>query len=475
MFGKKTTWLFAGHALYTWWKQRELRAENAGRFLDATETRELFGAKHRGLVLDGALSRLSVEDSCRNVAVIATTGAGKTASFILPNILSQNDGSMVLTDPSGTLYERTSGDLKARGYQVHQLNPLDLAASIGYNPLSMATTFPEMQEVAHILVRTATQGAKVDPFWLQGAEEIIGILIKCLKNHVDADRYANLANLQYLLQGFGDGQGLTPFVAANAPDDATYHAFKGFISQSDKTMQGLLSQAKASLSMLGDPDIARLTAVGTFDFSALRREKTALFLIFPQNRVSYYALLANLFYTQLFHYCLDDRAYRPDSLPIYFLLDEFGHLTIPDFPTIITTTRQRKISLSIVLQSVSQLEERYGRQGAHTILNGGVASRLFFSGMDIDTASELARTIGDVHMEHMDAQGNIRIERQALMTPPALRAMRDNQVLYLFANKRPTLLTVTPYFESRDFLRRTKTDAYRPPVRKVGAVELVPL
>lgn len=475
MFGKKATWLFAGHALYSWWKSRELRAENAGRFLDATETRELFASGNRGLVIDGALSRLSLDASCRNVAVIATTGAGKTASFILPNILSQNDGSMVITDPSGTLYERTSGDLISRGYQVRQLNPLNLVASIGYNPLSMASTFPEMQEVAHILVRTATQGAKVDPFWLQGAEEIIGILIKCLKNHVDSGRYANLANLQYLLQGFGDGQGLTPFVAANAPDDATYHAFKGFISQSDKTMQGLLSQAKASLSMLSDPDIARLTAVSTFDFSLLRREKTALFLVFPQNRVSYYALLANLFYTQLFHYCLDDRLYRPDSLPIYFLLDEFGHLTIPDFPSIITTTRQRKISLSVVLQSVSQLEERYGRQGAHTILNGGVASRLFFSGMDIDTATELARTIGDVHMEQMDARGNIRIERQALMTPPALRAMPDNQVLYLFANKRPTLLTVTPYFEKRDSVRRTKTEAYLPPARKVGAVELVPL
>ena len=128
-----------------------------------------------------------------------------------------------------------------------------------------------------------------------------------------------------------------------------------------------------------------------------------------------------------------------------------------------------------MLQSVSQLEERYGKQGAHTILNGGVASRLFFSGMDIDTASELARTIGDTHMEQMDAMGNIRTERQALMTPAALRAMPDNQLLYLFANKRPTLLTVTPYFERRDFVRRTKTAPYRPPGRNVGAVELVPL
>ena len=167
--------------------------------------------------------------------------------------------------------------------------------------------------------------------------------------------------------------------------------------------------------------------------------------------------------------------FRQDSLPIYFLLDEFGHLTIPDFPSIITTTRQRKISLSIVLQSVSQLEERYGKQGAHTILNGGVASRLFFSGMDIDTASELARTIGDVHLEHMDALGNIRLERQALMTPAALRAMPDNQVLYLFANKRPALLTVTPYFKNRDFERRARMPAHRPAGRSVGAVELVPL
>jgi len=279
----------------------------------------------------------------------------------------------------------------------------------------------------------------------------------------------------YFLNSFGDGEPLIPFVAANAPDDQTYHGFKGFISQSEKTMQGMVSQAKMALSMLSDPDVAALTAANSFDFEQLRREKTALFLVFPQNRVSYYALLANLFYTQLFHFCLDDRVDAGSSLPIYFLLDEFGHLTIPDFPAIITTTRQRRISLSIVLQSISQLEERYGKQGAHTILNGGVASRLFFSGMDIETAQMLSRTIGDTHSERGDARGNVRTEREPLMTAAALRAMPDERVLYLFANKRPALLNVTPFYRRKDFKRRIQTPPYRPPSRGVGAVELVPL
>lgn len=90
------------------------------------------------------------------------------------------------------------------------------------------------------------------------------------------------------------------------------------------------------------------------------------------------------------------------------------------------------------------------------------ASRLFFSGMDIDTAAKLAQTIGDTTIERVDARGNTRFEKEPLMTPAALRAMPDDQVLYLFANKRPTLLGVKPYFERNVFVRRTKSAAAKP-------------
>jgi type IV secretion system protein VirD4 len=475
MFGKWVTRALVARSVVSWMQTRKIRSANTGRILSGKELGKMLSPKHTGLLLDGQGGRLSDDASFRNLAVIAGTGAGKTSSFILPNLLTLDRASIVATDPSGTLYARTAGDLARRGYKVYQLNPLDLASSIRFNPIDRASSATEIQEIAHVLVRTANGDAKTDPFWLSGSETIISVLIKCLKDHVEADKYANLANLYYLLNAFGDGGALTPFVAANALDDMTYQQFKSFIGQSEKTMQGIISQAKTAVGALADPDIQTLTAGKSFDFSLLRQEKTALFLVFPQNRIGYYSFLANLFYTQLFHYCLDDRAYDPRSLPIYFLLDEFGHLRVPDFPAIITTTRQRRISLSIVLQSESQLEERYGRAGAETILNGGLGSRLYFAGMDMDTASELSRMVGDVYVERMEPGGRIRSDREPLMSPAAIRAMGKNEVLFLHAGERPGLLEITPYFERKDFERRIKAAPPRPMASDVVRPSYVPL
>ena len=443
--------------------------------MDRGEERILFSPKNRGLLLDGRERRLSHEDSFRNLAVVATTGGGKSSSFIVPNILALDDASMVITDPSGALFARTAHDLKRRGFDVLKLDPLDLMGSLRYNPLARARTFPEMNEIAHVLVHTAASGRDVDPIWPAGAQDILAILIKCLKNHPQADRYANLANLQYLLLAFGDGRPLIPFVTDNAPDQATFQAFNGFLSQADRTMQGMVSQAKTAVSMLSDSQIAKLTASNSFSFEQLRTRKTAVFLVFPQNRISYYSVLANLFYTQLFHYCLDDRTYNERSLPVYFLLDEFGHFKVPDFPAIITTTRARRISISIVLQSVSQLVERYGPEGANTILNGGMANRVFLSVPDIHSAKDISAIIGEVYTNRVNQQGDVRTEHEPMVTPAALMAMSQKQALLLVSGMRPLQFEVTRYYERRDFAKRAEAKPFQGQRQPVWDVELVPL
>ncbi|MBP6625177.1 MAG: type IV secretory system conjugative DNA transfer family protein, partial [Chitinophagaceae bacterium] len=114
------------NAVRTYLMQHNRRKENAGRFLTDSEVGALLSSKHNGLVMDGARGKLSPDDSFRNIAIVATTGAGKTSSFILPNLLSLNNCSIVATDPSGALSEKAAADLQRRGYKVVILDPVHL-------------------------------------------------------------------------------------------------------------------------------------------------------------------------------------------------------------------------------------------------------------------------------------------------------------------------------------------------------------
>jgi hypothetical protein len=55
-----------------------------------------------------------------------------------------------------------------------------------------------------------------------------------------------------------------------------------------------------------------------------------------------------------------------------------------------------------------------------------MASRIYLPDMDIGTCERLARTIGVVHFERFDALGKVRIEREGLMPPAALRGILAN-------------------------------------------------
>ena len=84
---------------------------------------KLLSNSNKGLLLDGQNHRLSLKDSFTHLALISRTGGGKTTSYVIPNILklSQEKTSMVITDISGEIYEKTSGHLAKQGYKYMYL------------------------------------------------------------------------------------------------------------------------------------------------------------------------------------------------------------------------------------------------------------------------------------------------------------------------------------------------------------------
>jgi len=439
-------------------KEKNSQEKKGATFLNPKEVRQIMNLSEKGLLIDGTEKRISKDLSFTHLLLVSSTGGGKTSKYIIPNVITlagdREPCSMVITDPSGEIYEKTSAYLHQKGFTLHVLNPAQPQKSLGYNPLAKVETVTDIGEIAHILVNSANPNAK-DPFWGQGAETIIEIFIHCLKSLNQAE-FLNLHNVLYLLQNFGNRQALDNFVSTNA-NQTVFNQYKGFIGGNPNTTASFISTATTSLKMFSNTDICQMMSKDEVNFENMRKKKTALFLIVPSEKMSYYSFFLNIFYTQFFQAMMKSLPNKK-SLPVYALMDEFANIgTIPNFTTILTTIRKYHVSLSIVLQDLSQLSVRYGREEMTTIL-GNTASKLCYGGVDMNTAQYFENMIGKVYKEEKDKKsGHISYREHNLIDAQQIRTMSKDQALFLVSNKNPILLEkVLPYFQNPKFKRRVQ-------------------
>ncbi len=109
------------HGSATWGSARELNHQFA-------QKQSKILTRHVRLGLDSRKHRRSL-----NVLVIGGSGAAKTRSYVLPNILEANT-NYVITDPKSEVLLATGGYLKSKGYEIRVLNLVNLSESDGYNP-----------------------------------------------------------------------------------------------------------------------------------------------------------------------------------------------------------------------------------------------------------------------------------------------------------------------------------------------------
>jgi len=289
-----------------------------------------------------------------------------------------------------------------------------------------------------------------DKFWEAGAQKIITMILKCLKNREKLERSeVNLKDLQRELNYFLSKQ-WAEFIATYGDDDLV-DEYRGFLSGNEKTTESFLSTAQISLDSLSSENIAQFLSKNSVRFQDLRDEKTALFFQVPEQKMHYYSFILNLFYTQFFNFAM--QSLENTKMPIYTLLDEFGHQTIPHFSSIITTIRKYKVSISIILQSISQLEAKYWKSEADIIINGGISNKIFFGGADPATTRMLSEIMGTT--TQTDEQSHYKRTEQ-LLSSFNIRTLEDEQALYIYSNKLPVLLDIVPYYKNRKLLKLLK-------------------
>ncbi len=334
-----------------------------------------------------------------------------------------------------------------------------------FGRLHNVNSFTDISQTAHTLIQTASPDAK-DPFWNAGSEKILRILLQCLHN-TKTPEHKHLASLKHLLANFdltpSTPQSLTAmdrFILDNTQNDpALFQEYRSFLAGNQKTMQAILMSAEVALNAIGNPDLATLTSQNTLDFSQLKKRKTAIFILAKQQDLSYFEFLLNLFYTDLFRTLLS--SYDPSHLPVYLLLDEFGHLQLNNFDVVITTARKYKIGIWIFLQSLSQLESRYGTAKARTILDG-LQTEIYLPGQNLDVAQRLAQRLGQ------NGRGG-----RPLMSADQIISMKDKEALFFYSNYRPLKVRTKPYYKQFAMRRKSNLPAAELPHSSLKPPSLV--
>jgi type IV secretory pathway TraG/TraD family ATPase VirD4 len=416
---------------------------------------KLFSFKNKGLLIDGQNKRLSLKESFNHLALISRTGGGKTTSYVIPNIfkLASEKNSMVITDISGELFEKTSGYLAKKGYKIYVLNPEDLDESIGYNPLYYIENSIDIDELATILIRSNKESSSLSnadkEFWENSAKSVISMMVKLLLIN-NNPKHMNLANVRYLVNNFGDNGKPIKHLFDNCGDEKLKDEFFAISQINPNTLTSIIANVNTALNPIGINDnLEKLTANHSIDFDRFRKEKSVLYIKIPGQKQKQYKFLLNIFYQQFFNHMMIDLPSK-DDLPIFGLLDEFGNMNLPNFDTTITTIRKYKISISIILQNTKQLDKAYGKDNAETILNGGISSKLYYSGVDLTTARELSEMIGDIENVRIDIHGNLYFKDERVMKSNEVRTMGDNEALFITANKIPAKMNIKPYY--KDFI-----------------------
>ena len=390
------------------------------------------------------------------------SGAGKSASYVIPNAL-QLLGSYVFTDPKGELYDKTAGFFKEKGYNVKVFNLVNPENSDGYNPLNHITSEIDVDVIANTIVRGQGGGeGKQDPFWDDMSEFVLKALIYYLKAARPPEEQ-NLASCSELLRAASasGGESLLGNLIHQLPfDHPARMYFKNVEDLPEKTLGSVYGTLQSKLGKFDSKEIAEVTSTDTIDFEEIGSQKTAVYVISSDTHTAYDFLLT-IFFSQMIQQLYDyaDKAGGALPVPTYFILDEFANIgRIPDFDKKISTSRSRKISFSVILQNLDQLEAVYEK--SHETIIGNCDTHLFLGSNSQKTVEYFSKALGEktitrdnisVNKDREDwKQGKSesdQIMARALMTPDELRRMDVDQCIIYEKGLKPIKANKYYYFK----------------------------
>ena len=386
-----------------------------------------------------------------NVLVIGGSGAAKTRSFVLPNILTANT-NYVITDPKSEVLLATGGYLKEQGYDVRVLNLVNLEQSDGYNPFRYLRDEKDVLKLVNNLIQSTTpKGShESDPFWTKAETALLQAIILMLfqeapeyeQNFSMVMRVLECAEVREEDEGHVSPLDLLfESIERRKPDSVAVRQYKVFKLAAGKTAKSILVSTAVRLAPFNLPQIQALTDHDDMDLYTLGEKKVALYAVIPDNDNTF-NFLVSLLYAQAFqalYHSADQIHHGPLPHHVRFVLDEFAAMPLPGFTRELATMRSRSISASVIIQNMAQIKELY--KDSWETIPGNCDTILYLGGNESSTHKYVSEMLGKATIDtktHGQTKGksgsystNFQMSGRELLTPDEVRKL-DNRYALLF-------------------------------------------
>lgn len=338
-----------------------------------------------------------------NVVCVGSSGSGKTTSVIIPKLLETAESSLVCSVSKRRIVDEFIPLFKKRGYKVIDINFAQPEKSaLTFDPLQYITSEEDIAYLSSALVMNERKAnSKADPYWDTTSINLLNSLISMtLMTEENATMHDVLKNID-TLRIIG---GCNNHIETN--HDGVFNQIckvdpNGFCAtnwmvfnqlDSTKTASCILSSLQTMMTTIFTSGLRKQIATKScVDIESIAKEKTVLFITTsPMNPVL--NTIVDLFYGQIFKTLFETAMECPDyKLPfrVSMLFDDFGVGIVKDFDQYTSIIREANMDYTILLQSETQLVERYNEFGAKTILNN-TDSYVFLGCNDYDTARNVS-------------------------------------------------------------------------------------
>lgn len=410
-----------------------------------------------GMVNNSVLFQNNNTTPNRNIIVFGGPGSYKTQSVVITNVFSESENSIVVTDPKGEVYEKTVAVKIRQGYTPFVINFDDMLHSNRYNPLDYISRDIDATTVADKIVESSNRDAKRDIWYYSQRALLKALILYVLHESMPEDR--NLRGVTRFLQSFSvekDKTGKSELDRQFEKLDINHPARRAYelgFKKSQGELQGsIIMSLLTTISDFVDDEVGEFTSFSDFDLKDIGRDKIILYVKIPILKKAFESL-ANLFLSQLFERLYDLAAENHAHLPncVDFILDEFVNLgKFPNYEEFLATCRGYGIGVTTICQTLTQLQDKYGRDKAESIL-GNNAVKICLNAANRTTAKYFSDLLGKSTVKvETGSESYSRSEREShstsdsysyisrdLMTADEIGKMPPDEAVLVFSNKNP--------------------------------------